>query len=165
MAAIGTADVAYVLKNQRKLSDSRNFNRVQLTFGDSAGTYSAGGVPIEIGKLGCPVIIESMAIVDVGTSGYGFSYDSTNKKIVMFQAPAQTHTHDIKVIASQTYDATIGLNGSVLGKNTATNVVVAGANSTASGGIVSATLAAAAMAEPTSVAFAQQVIIVEVVGY
>lgn len=165
MAALGTADVTYTLLNQRKLDDGRKFNRVRLAFGDGAGTYSAGGIPLEIGKLGMTAIVESMSVVDVGTSGYSFKYDQSATKMVMFQAPAQTHTHDIKIMESLTYDATLGLNGSSIGKNTATNVTIAGANSTTAGGVVSTSLAAAILVEPTSVALAAQTIEVEVIGW
>lgn len=166
MAALGTADVSYVLKNARTLADSRKLNRVQLTFGDSAGTYAAGGIPIEIGKLGCPVVVESLIVVSKGTSGYTFAYDQTNKKIIMTQAPAQTHTHDIKAMGGLTSSEALLLDASqAFGKNAATNRTIIGANSTTTGGVVSATLAAAAQTEPTSVAIAQQVIQVEVIGY
>lgn len=165
MADIAASNVTVTMVNQRKLGDSRNLNRVQLAFGNGVLTYPAGGIPLTIGKLGCPTIIESLVIVDKGTSGYNFMYDQSAKKLVMWQAPAQTHTHDIKVMASQTHDATLGLNASALGKNTATNVVIAGANSTTAGGVVSATLAAAANAEPSAVAIAAQEIEVEVIGW
>lgn len=166
MAALGTADVTYTLLNQRTLQDSRKYNRMKLVFGDAAGTYSAGGIPIEIGKLGCPNVVESFIVFDKGTSGYSFSYDQTNKKIVMFQAPAQTHTHDIKAIGGLTSSEPLLLDASqVFGKNAATNRTIVGANSATTGGVVSATLAAAAQTEPTSVALATQTIYVEVVGW
>lgn len=81
------------------------------------------------------------------------------------QAPAQTHTHDIKVIESVTEDASVGLNGSTFGKNTANNVTIAGANSATLGGVVSSTLAAAALSEASAVAIAAQTIEVEVIGW
>lgn len=165
MSNLAATNVTHLVVNQRKLSDSRNLNRVRLSFGDGALTYPAGGIPLSKGKMGCPVNIESMVIVDKGTSGYSFMYDQSAEKLVMFQAPSQTHTHDIKVIGGVTADASLGLNSTTLGKNTATNVTVAGANSTASGGVVSATLAASAGVEPSTVAIAAQVIEVEVIGY
>lgn len=165
MADIAAADVTYALVNQRKLGDSRNMNRVRLSFGDGALLYPADGIPLSIGKMGCPVVVESMVIVDKGTSGYSFSYDQSAKKLVMLQAPAQTHSHDIKIMESITEDAAIGLQSGKLGKNTASNATIAGANSTLNGGVVSASLAAAALAQPTGVAIAAQVIEVEVIGY
>jgi hypothetical protein len=165
MADIAAGDVAYTLVNARKLGDSRNLNRVRLVFGNGALEYPANGIPLTKGKMGCPTIIESLVVVDKGVSGYSFSYDQSAEKLIVLQAPAQTHTHDIKVMASQTHDSTLGLNASALGKNTATNVTVAGANSTTLGGVVSTTLAAAAMAQASAVAIAEQTIEVEVIGW
>ena len=165
MANIAASDITVTLKNQRKLSDSRNMNRVLLAFGNGALEYPAGGIPISKGKLGCPTIIESMVIVDKGTSGYSFMYDQSAEKIVMFQAPAQTHDHDILILGGQTHDATLGLNVASLGKNAATNITLNGANSATTGGILSEALAAAAMVEPSTVAIAAQSIEVEVIGW
>lgn len=166
MAAFVAGDITYLMLNSRKLGDSRNFNRVRMTFGAASETYATGGIPITKGKLGCPTVIESMIVVDKGDSGYSFMYDQSAEKLIMFVAPAQTHTHDIKIMESLTYDATVGLNGSSLGKNTATNVTVAGANSTTLGGVVSTTLGAAAMTElANGTDIATQVLEVEVVGW
>jgi hypothetical protein len=165
MADIAASNVTHLVVKQRTLADSRKLNLVRLSFGNGALTYPAGGIPLSKGKMGLPVIVESMIIVDKGTSGYNFMYDQSAEKLVMIQAPAQTHTHDIKVIASITADATVGLNGATLGKNTATNATILGANSTAAGGVVAATLAAAAGTEPSAIAIAAQVIEVEVIGY
>ena len=165
MANIAAGDVTYTLVKARVGDGSLKKNLVRLAFGDGALTYPAGGIPITIGNLGCPVDVQSMVVVDKGTSGYSFMYDQSAAKLVMFQAPAQTHTHDVKVIASITEDAAVGLQGQIFGKNTATNATIVGANSATNGGVVSATLAAAAMAEPSAVAIAAQTIEVEVVGY
>lgn len=165
MADIAAGDVTYTILNARTLADSRKFNRVRLAFGDGALTYPANGIPITKAKMGLPVVIESMTIVDQGASGYRFQYDQSAEKLIVMQAPAQTHTHDIKVMGGQTHDASVGLNSTSLGKNTATNVTVAGANSTTAGGVVSTTLAAAALAEASTVAIATQTIEVEVVGW
>ncbi len=165
MSDIAASDITVVMKNQRKLSDSRNLNRLLLSFGDGALTYPAGGIPITKGKLGCPTVIESMVIVDKGTSGYSFMYDQSAEKIVMFQAPAQTHAHDILILGGQTHDATLGLNSASLGKNAATNITLNGSNSATTGGIMSKALAAAANVEPSAVAIAAQSIEVEVIGW
>jgi len=161
MADIAAGDVTYTLKTKRTTGDSRKLNRVLIEFGNSTLTYPAGGIPITIGKLGCPNIVESMTIVDKGTSGYSFMYDQSAKKLVMFQSAA--HTHDIKFMGGQTHDAAVGLNSTSLGKNTATNITVAGANSTTAGGVVSAS--GAADAEASAVAIAAQAIEVEVLGW
>lgn len=165
MSNIAASDVTYTLLNQRTMSDSRKLNRVRLAFGDGALTYPASGIPLTKGKMGCPTYIESLIVVDKGTSGYNFMYDQSAEKLVIWQAPAQTHTHDIKIMESITEDATIGLQSGKLGKNTASNATIAGSNSTLNGGVVSATLAAAALAEASTVAIAAQTIEVEVIGY
>lgn len=165
MANLAAGDVTYTILNARRLGDSRTFNRVKLEFGDGALTVPANGIPISKGKCGCPTVIESMSIVDQGTSGYRFQYDQSAEKLVVLQAPAQTHTHDIKVMESVTEDASLGLNGTKFGKNTASNVTIVGANSASNGGVVSATLAAAALSEASTVAIAAQTIEVEVIGW
>lgn len=165
MADIAAANVAYSILTRRNLGNSRKQNRVQLSFGDGALTYPAGGIPISKGKCGCPVVIESMVVVDQGTSGYKFQYDQSAEKLVVMQAPAQTHDHDVLLIGGLTLDAAMGLNVATLGKNTATNVTLNGANSATTGGVLSETLAAAALAQASAVAIAAQVIEVEVIGW
>lgn len=165
MADFAASDVTYTMVNQRKLGDSRNLNRVRLAFGDGALTYAAGGIPLTIGKMGCPTIVESLVVVDKGTSGYSFMYDQSAKKLVVTQSPARTHDHDIFLIGGLTLDAAMGLNSATLGKNTATNVTLNGANSATTGGVLSETLAAAAESEVTAVALAAQTIEVEVIGW
>ena len=165
MADIAAGDVAYTMMTRRNLGDSRKLNRVKLVFGDSALDYPSNGIPLTKGKMGCPTVIESLVIVDKGVSGYDFMYDQSAEKLVIFQAPAQTHTHDIKVIASITEDNTVGISGQIFGKNGATNATIVGANSTANGGVVSATLAAAAMSQGAIAAIAAQTIEVEVIGW
>lgn len=168
MADIAASNVTYTLLNQRKLSDSRNLNRVRLAFGNGALTVPANGIPLTKGKLGCPSVIESMVIVDQGTSGYRFQYDQSVEKLVVMQAPAQTHVHDLKVIGSGTIitNGSLGIDSTTqLVKVAANNATVVGANSAASGGVISATLAAAALAEASTVAIAAQTIEVEVIGW
>lgn len=149
MADLASGDVTYTLMTQRKLGDSRTMNRVKLQFGDGALTVPAGGIPLAKGKMGCPTVIESLAVVDQGTSGYKFQYDQSAEKLVVMQAPA----HGLFVVGGQTHDATLGLNSSVLGKNTATNATITGA------------VVAAALAEASTVAIAAQVLEVEVIGW
>lgn len=165
MADIAAGDVTYTLVNHRTLGDSRKMNRVRLAFGNGALTVPANGIPLSKGKMGCPTVVESLVVVDRGTSGYSFMYDQSAEKLVVFQAPAQTHTHDIKLMGGLTLDAAAGMQTTSFGKNTATNATIAGANSTTLGGVVSTTLAAAAMSEASTVAIAAQTIEVEVIGW
>ena len=165
MADLAAGDVTYTVLNVRKMSDSRSLNRIRLAFGDGALTYPANGIPLTIAKMGCPTVVESMVIVDKGTSGYNFMYKQSTAKLVAWQAPVQTHTHDIKLLGGLTLDAAVGMNSTTFGKNTATNATLAGANSTTLGGVVSTTLAAAADSEISTVAIAAQTIEVEVIGW
>ena len=167
MADIAAGDVTYTVINQRIGMGSRKMNTIRLAFGDGALTYPAAGIPLSKGKMGCPVNIESMVVVDKGTSGYSFMYDQSAEKLVMFQEAARTHTHDVKIIAGQAAASTDAISAKTLtlGKESATNITIAGANSATLGGVVSTTLAAQASAEPSAVAIAAQTIEVEVIGY
>lgn len=165
MADLAVGDVTYTLLNQRTLGDSRKSNRVRLAFGDGALTVPANGIPLNKGKMGCPVIIESLIVVDQGTSGYVFQYDQSAEKLVVMRSPSHNHTHDIKIMESITEDGAVGVQGEKFGKNSATNLTIVGANSTTNGGVVSATLAATALTEASNVAIAAQTIEVEVIGW
>lgn len=83
MADIAAADVTYTMLTQRKLGDSRNLNRVKIEFGNASLTVPAGGIPLTIGKLGCPTNVESLIVVDQGVSGYKYQYDQSAKKLVV----------------------------------------------------------------------------------
>lgn len=168
MADLAVGDVTYTLVNQRKLSDSRNLNRVRLAFGNGALTVPAGGIPISKGKLGCPSVVESLLVVDQGTSGYVFQYDQSAETLVVMQAPAQTHVHDLLVVGGGTIvtNGAFGVDSSTkFVKVAANNATIAGANSATNGGVQSATLAAAALAQASTVAIAAQTIEVEVIGW
>jgi hypothetical protein len=88
MADIAAADVTHTILKQRKMSGnpSRKMNLVRLAFGDGSLTVPAGGIPLSKGKMGCPVVIESLKVVDQGTSGYVFNYDQSAEKLVVLFA-------------------------------------------------------------------------------
>lgn len=155
MANITADDITYTILQQRKSAD-RNLYNFQLGFGNSSLTYPAGGVPVSIAKLGCPNIVESLTVYDKGTSGYEWSYDAANKKLVAIQAPVQSHTHnfilkggqaaagthshDLKVIGGQAASTTNNIANyatSILGKQEATNATYAGVDSATKGGVLS----------------------------
>ena len=166
MADFAASDVTYTILNNRRLGDHRVFNRVKLVFGNGALTYPANGIPLSKGKMGCPTVIESLIVVDQGTSGYKFQYDQSAEKLVVVQAPVQTHAHDLFIRDNTIADgATTRINAgtNALSANTGANITVAG--NTTTGGILNATLAAAALSEATGVALAAQTIEVEVVGW
>jgi len=162
MANLSAGSVTYTMKNIRRLSNSKVQNRVQLAFGDDVLTYPAGGIPITIGKLGCPNVVESAHCVYQGTSGYQFQYDSVNSKLVMIYGGS--HTHNILLKNAAVADgATTRVNAgsNLLGANTGSNITVTGGG--ANGGVVAAV--AGAGGEPSAVAIAAQTIELEVIGW
>jgi hypothetical protein len=168
MADLAVGDVTYTILDQRIGLNSRRCNRVRLAFGDGALTVPANGIPISKGKLGCPNIVESMVVVDQGTSGYVFQYDQSAEKLVVMRAPAQTHAHDLKIIGGQaaaSTAATAYYATDIFGKEAATDKTIAKADSATKGGVLSETLAAAALSEASAVAIAAQTIEVEVIGW
>lgn len=162
MANLSAGSVTYAIQNLRRGGNSRVNNRVKLTFGDGALTYPAGGIPITIGKLGCPTVVESMHIVDQGTSGYAFQYDSVNAKLVMIQGAS--HTHDILLKNAAVADgatARVNAGANLLGANTGGDLTITGGG--ANGGVVAKAVGAGS--EASTIAIAAQTIYVEVIGW
>jgi hypothetical protein len=167
MANIAASDITVTILNRRRVEGRNHFN-VKLAFGDGALTYPAGGIPISKAKLGCPNVVESLEIYDKGTSGYAWTYDAANEKLVAIQAPAQTHAHDLLIKGGQaaaTTNVAAHYATDILGKEAATDATIAGSASATKGGVISATLAAAPGAQPSTVAIAAQVLRLEVVGW
>lgn len=168
MAALASSDVTYTIVHQVIADGGYRKNVVKIVFGDGALTYPTGGVPLVKGKMGVPTDIKSLKIFDADDSnGYHYKYDFANNKLRIYQAPAQTHAHDLKVIAGVTEDEGIGLEttgGPILGSTT--GATFAKADSATKGGVLSETLAAAAMAElGGSAAPASATLYLEVVGF
>lgn len=169
MADIAAGDVTYTIVKKRIGAGGYRNNLVRLAFGDGALTYPANGIPITKAKLGCPVDVQSMVVVDQGTSGYKFQYDQSAEKLVIVQAPAQSHTHALHFNNADVADGAttrVNVGTNLMGAGTGSDIAVAGVlNTSGAGGIVQTTLAAAALAEASAVAIAAQTIEVEVVGY
>lgn len=162
MADIATGDVTYTILKQRRNASSQNSNLVRLAFGNGALTYPANGIPINIGKLGCPTYVESMVVVDQGASGYRFQYDQSASKLVLVHQGA--HTHDLLLKNAAVADgasARVNAGANLLGANTGGDLTVTGAG--ANGGVVNKT--PGALAEASAVAIAAQTIEVEVIGW
>lgn len=151
MADIAAGDVTYTLKNQRKLSDSRNSNRVKLEFGNGTLTYPVGGIPITKGKLGCPVVIESMQIVDDGTSVYSFMYDQSAEKLLVYKNSFAVTKGAI--VASTELGLSVDSAAATVNNNT-----IAASRTLLTNSPVS-------KAEATAIAIAAQAIEVEVIGW
>jgi hypothetical protein len=167
MAGIGTADVTYTVKNFRRLGNSKVHNRVQLAFGDGAKTYSAGGVPLVIGSLGCPNVVESLTVVEQSTAGYMFSFISSTNKLAIFQSPSHTHALYVASGAGTTGTLALAAGGTlaqgVFQSGAGLSVAGIAAASGTIGGIVN--VAAGSLTETTSVALAAQTIVCEVIGW
>lgn len=101
MAALNANSVTYVVKNLRRMGNSKVQNRIAVTFGDGTATYPAGGVPLTIGKMGCPNIVESGVVASAGTSGYVFRYNQATNNLLMFRNQA-TPASAVLVEASNT---------------------------------------------------------------
>jgi len=157
MSDLASGDVTYALVNQRRMSDSRNLNRVRLTFGDGALTVPAAGIPLVKGKMGCPVIIESLIVVDQGTSGYVFQYDQSAEKLVVMQAPR----HQFKVTKGAILTATeLGLSADAASGTVNNNTISSTLTLTSASPVL-----AQALDEASTVAIAAQTIEVEVIGW
>jgi hypothetical protein len=60
--------------------------------------------------MGCPNLIESMNVVDKGTSGYNFCYDQSAEKMVMFrtdQVDDEEEQPSAVAIAAQTIEVEV----------------------------------------------------------
>lgn len=161
MADIAASNITVTILELRKSAD-RHLNNLQLAFGDGALTYPAGGIPVDIRKLGCPNIVESLTVYDKGTSGYAWTYDATNKKLVAIQNAAHTHNLLLKNAAVADGATTrVNAGANLLGANTGSDITVTGGG--ANGGVVLS--AALAGSQPSTVAIAAQVLKCEVMGW
>jgi hypothetical protein len=171
MADLAAGDLTYTLVKQRKEDSSNKVYNFTVAFGNGALTYPSGGVPLTAGNLGCPNQIISL-VIDGPASADGliYKYDKANNKIRMYRAPAQTHAHDLKIIGGQAATTTneVGHYATdILGKEAATDATVAKADSATKGGVLSETLAAAALVEVTAASYAPAAttLYVEVTGW
>lgn len=168
MANIAASDITVTILSHRKRDDGFRVIVATLAFGDGALTYGAGGVPISKSVLGCPNVIDSLKVFDKGTSGYEWSYDRTNEKLVAMQAPAQSHAHDVLIKGGQAAASTAALAWyatDILGKEAATDKTILGADSATKGGVTASSQPAAALVQPSTVAIAAQTLKVEVIGW
>lgn len=168
MADIAASDVTYSIITKSKDARGKKMNIVKLVFGDGALTYPAAGIPLSKGKMGCPNALEAVIPFDslASSVGYSFVYNKAAEKLMILQAPAQTHSHDLLLKNATVADgATTRVNAGAdkLGANTGSDITVTGGG--ANGGVVSKTLAAAALAQPTGVAITAQSVHVMAVGW
>lgn len=161
MANIAAGDVSYSIIRQRVGMQSLQCNLVSLSFGNGVLTYPAGGIPLVIGNMGCPVEIQSMRLSNAGGSGYSFSYDRANSKLMLFQTASHSHPLSLKNAAVADGATTrVNAGANLLGANTGSDISIAGGG--ANGGVGSG--GSGSGAEPSGVAIAAQVLEIEVIG-
>jgi len=170
MAQIAAANVTYSMVTGSQMANPANPMASALfdvSFGNGTLEYTDGGIPLTKAKLGCPENIQELFILNQGLAGYTYKYNFTANTIQIFQAPAQTHTHQLIMAGGVTTTADFLYHSSgALGKAAATNVTIAGTAPTTTGGVVSQTLAAAALAEmATSAAVPATSLRMRVIGW
>lgn len=168
MADLASGDVTYTAQTPGKRVSGRYVNTFKLAFGDGALTYPALGIPLDKAKMGCPVYIESLKIVDASDGdGIMWKYDFEGNKLRGWFNKAQTHAHDFLVkggTAAASTDA-INIKTAIIGKEAATDATSLGSASATAGGVLSSVQAAAAGTEHGNTAPAATVIYIEVVGW
>lgn len=166
MANIAASDVTYTIKNLRTLGNSRKQNRIQLAFGNSTLTVAAGGIPLTIGKMGCPNVVESLVVVAQGTSGYKFQYIQSTACLVVMQLPALAHQHNVTITkgaAGSGLDLTLSADAATATINN--NNIASTQTLTTNTPIVSKSPGSVALSEASTLAIAAQTIEVEVIGW
>jgi hypothetical protein len=189
MADLAATDITVTVLSRSEGDKNGRYLNLQLAFGDGALTYPSGGVPISKAALGCPNVIDSLVVYDKGTSGYEWSYDRANEKLVALYQASQTataaaqvitvaahsHTLNLKNAAvADSADARVNAGSNLLGANTGSDITIAGNG--ANGGIANTTatataatssvpVAAGVLAQPSTVAIAAQTLKVRVIGY
>lgn len=169
MSNLVAASVTYTVKNQRRMGNSKVQNRVQLAFGNGSLNYPVGGIPIITGNCGCPNVIESMTIVDYGSSGYDFNFNSANVTLQLYGGSPHNHQLLLKNGAqvSAANNSIMGAASNKLGANTGSDIIIAGTTSTTAtlGGIVT-DQAGLSITELTNAATpAALTLIVEIIGW
>ena len=170
MADIAAGDVTYTVTKQRKEESGNKINSVTIAFGNSTLTYPSGGVPLTKASMGCPNAITS-AVLEAANSGDGlvYKYDKTNNKIRIYRAPAQTHSHDLKITKGAiTASTEIGLSADAASATLNNNTIAATLTlAKATNGIQSETLAAANLVELTAAttAVVAATLYMEVIGW
>jgi hypothetical protein len=112
-----------------------------LTFDSS---YPTGGEPLTAANVGLGVI-ESIQFNPV--SGYTFEYDHANEKVLVYvgSGGVAAHDHDLRIMGGQaaaTTNVAAHYATDILGKEAATDAVIAGSAQATKGGVVPNTASA-----------------------
>lgn len=166
MADIASTDVTYTLVKQRKEDSSNKVINLTAAFGNSTLTYPSGGVPLDKAKMGVPNHIVSLSISSPASAdGLIYKYDQANNKIRMYYSA--NHAHNVLIKGGTAVAGTDALNvkTAILGKESATDATVLGADSATKGGVISGGAAALVEVTATSYAPAATTLYIEVVGW
>ena len=88
MVALAAGDVTYTVIDQNVIAGSGyKENVIDITFGDSALTYTTGGIPLTKSKLGLPNTVRKLYFMeDAAGNGFIYKYDESAEKLVMYYA-------------------------------------------------------------------------------
>jgi hypothetical protein len=117
MAALAASDVSYSITSRRKDDSSLRTFGVTISFGDGALTYPAGGIPLVKAKMGMPVDIKEVRLVDAASGdGFVYKYDLANNKLRIYQGD-NNNAADAPLIELLTSEAPIAtvIKASVVG--------------------------------------------------
>ena len=108
MADIAAGNVSYAQVGRGDKTDSsKRRNIIDITFGNGALTYPAGGIPLVKEKLGMAVTVESLLLVDpASANGYVYKYDSANVKVRIYKEADGADALDELVAATDAPAAT-----------------------------------------------------------
>lgn len=88
MAQIAAGNVSYTYVEGTAKADpgSPTTQRVMVVqFGDGSLTYTNGGIPLDKGKLGCPTNLQSLIMLDSGSSvGYVPKWNMTANTVRLY---------------------------------------------------------------------------------
>lgn len=106
MADIEASDITYSVSilDMQRVGRRGNIVTGTVSYGDGALTYPTGGLPLTKAKLGCPVVLKSLSILEDNAAGYIYQYDVSTEKLRIFTVPAL----DGNVAAAQALDEMTG---------------------------------------------------------
>lgn len=95
MADIAAGDLTYTLQAGTAVTegDGRYGATFKVQFGNGSLTYPTGGIPLTKAKLGCPVSLEEVHLMDASDAdGLVYKLDYENAKIRIYTTNLDTTT-------------------------------------------------------------------------
>jgi hypothetical protein len=150
MTAIASTDVTVTVSDIRVIGRERR-TTCSIAFSLTTLTYtSATGVPMPAySAFGMYRQLKYLSIIDNSrATGVVWKWDYTNGVLRPFQAPAQTHLHNVLVKGSATTtDAAVQSSATVLHRGDGTTTDITITSNATNGGVVSTTLAVGDLTE------------------